>query len=365
MGDRIRVLIADDSPFVRRAVERMLSTTPQIEIVGDAATGTEAIEKTKQLRPDVVILDVNMPEMDGLEALRAIMAEAPTGVLMLSTLTSRGARITISALELGAVDFLDKSSAGTVMDIYGLAPQLREKVIAVAGAAIREPGAAAAIDAEPPDSDPAAPSATPATPSGAAACDYDVVVIGASTGGPRALSEVLSNLPADFGAGIVVAQHMPAGFTQTLADRLDRRSHLAIREAADGDAVLPGEALISPGGTHLTLKRRGGSLVARVDDGPSTLLHRPSVDRLFESAVAACGDRVVGVILTGMGDDGSRGLARIREAGGRTIAESEETAIIYGMPRAAASAAERVLPLPRIADRLVSLCSARPRDREV
>lgn len=363
MGDRIRVLIADDSPFIRRAVERMLSTTPQIEVVGDASTGAEAIEKTKLLRPDVVILDVNMPEMDGLEALRAIMAEAPTGVLMLSTLTSRGARITMNALELGAVDFLDKSSAGKVMDIYGLAPQLREKVIAVAGAALREPGTAPTMDAEAPPAQ-AEPPVTPAAPTRIPRCQYDVIVVGASTGGPRALSEVLSNLPKDLGAGVVIAQHMPAGFTQTLADRLDRRSQLAIREAADGDVVRPGEALVSPGGTHLTLERRNDDLVTRIDDGPTALLHRPNVDLLFDSAVATCGDRVIGVVLTGMGDDGSRGLAGIREAGGRTIAESEETAIIYGMPRAAASAAERVLPLPRIADRLVSLCSARSRDRE-
>lgn len=361
MGDRVRVLIADDSPFMRRAVERMLSSVPEIEIVGDAATGTQAVAMTKQLSPDVVILDVNMPEMDGLEALRAIMAEAPTGVLMLSTLTSEGTRTTMNALELGAVDFLDKGAPGTAMDIYGLAPQLREKVLAVAGATVHGPSPLRELGSPPPSRAAHPPRVRRATSS----CPYDLVVIGASTGGPRAVSEVLTSLPAEFGAGIVVAQHMPPGFTQTLADRLDRRSQLSIREARDGDEVRPGEVLISPGGVHLTIERQGSKLITRLDSRHSELLHRPSVNRLFESAAEACGAGTIGVVLTGMGDDGSRGLARIREVGGRTVAESEETAIIFGMPRAAAPAAERVLPLTRVAPHLVALCAASSRETEV
>lgn len=371
MGDPIRVLVADHSAFVRRAVERMLSSMPEISVVGEAATGEEAIALARQLRPDVLILDVDMPEIDGIEALRTIMAEAPTAVLMLSPSTRRGARTALQALEAGAVDFLDRSPGRTEMDIYDLAPQLREKVLAVAGAAMAAadtsagagastaamPGAdasAGAGTAEIPDS-PVAPEAR--SPVSAAQSRYEVVVIGASTGGPRALAEVLAELPPDFPCALVIAQHMPPGFTLTLADRLDRRCALQVREACDGDRIAPGNVLVSPGGAHVEIERRAGRLRLRVDSGPTDLIYRPSVDRLFRSAAEACGPRAVGVVLTGMGDDGSRGLAALRDAGGYTLAESEATAIIFGMPRAAAAAAERVLPLPRIAPFLATLCS--------
>lgn len=407
MADRVRVLIADDSAFVRRAVERMLASVPQVEVVGNAATGEDAIRLATELRPDVIILDVNMPGMNGIAALREIMAEAPTGVLMLSTLTHEGASTTLSALELGAVDFLDKTSAGTVMDLYTLAPQLREKVLAVAGAAIppspAAPGAAAepgapgasgasgACDApgvahapDAPDA-PDAPGAPgerqsaaargalpprrerpgrPAPRGIATRCPFDVVVIGASTGGPRALAEVLSHVPADFGAGIVVAQHMPSGFTETLADRLDRRCGVAVREARDGDEVTPGLALVIPGGTHATIEREGGRLVLRTTRGTADLIHRPNINLLFRSAAASAGDRTIGVILTGMGDDGAHGLEAIREAGGRTVAESESSAVIFGMPRAAAAYAQRILPLKQIGQGIVDLCATAGRRRE-
>jgi two-component system chemotaxis response regulator CheB len=349
MSERIRVLIVDDSAFVRRAVERMLSDHPDVRVVGMAANGTDAVRLAEQLHPDVIIMDVNMPELDGLEALQQIMRQSPTGVLMLSTLTHQGARTTLRALDLGAVDFLDKTSAGTVMDIYGLAPVLVEKVLAVSGATLRPRLAA-------PDAAPAPPPDASAA-SRPAACPYDMVAIGTSTGGPRALVEVLSRLPADFGAGVVIAQHMPAGFTHTLAERLDRRSPLRVAEARDGDAIAPGRVLIAPGGTQITVVRSGDGLVARVDTGPTSLLHHPSVDLLFRSVAEAAGERAVGVVLTGMGDDGARGLQAMRDAGARTLAESEATAVIYGMPRAASPAAERVLPLPEIGPALALLCS--------
>lgn len=360
MAERIRVLIADDSAFVRRAVERMLAPVPQIDVVGNASNGEEAIRLATDLRPDVVILDVNMPGIDGIAALRTIMAEAPTGVLMLSTLTQQGAGTTLNALELGAVDFLDKTSAGTVMDLYTLAPLLREKVLAVAGAAV--PPSPESDPAPTPAGEPAGVGAAPASAPPAARrptarCRFDVVVIGASTGGPRALAEVLSHIPADFGAGIVVAQHMPSGFTETLADRLDRCCPLTVREGRDGDAVGPGLALIIPGGTHATIEREGGQLVLRTTKGTADLIHRPNINLLFCSAAAAAGDGTIGVVLTGMGNDGARGLEAIREAGGRTVAESESSAVIFGMPRAAAAFAQRVLPLKQIGEGLVELCA--------
>lgn len=349
MSERIRVLVVDDSTFVRRAVQRMLESFPDLEVVGTAHNGARAVELVRELQPHVVVLDVNMPEVDGLEALRRIMKERPTGVVMLSSDTQTGAQTTLIALELGAVDFVDKSSAGNVMDIHALAPLLRDKIRAAAAAAVR--------DAAPPSGPGSAPQ--PAAPRRAPlqGSAYDLVVVGASTGGPRALVELLSALPADFGAAVAVAQHMPPGFTQTLAERLNRRSALRVAEARDGDPLLPGHVLVSPGGSHLTVRRTPSGLVARVADEPADVLYRPSVDLLFDSAAEACGPRAVGVVLTGMGDDGAHGLRTLREAGAYTLAESRETAVIYGMPRAAASAAEQIVPLYEVAPLLTQLCA--------
>jgi two-component system, chemotaxis family, protein-glutamate methylesterase/glutaminase len=346
----VRVLIVDDSAFMRRAAERMLSESPAIRVVGTASNGEEAVELACKLRPDVIVMDVNMPQMDGLQALRHVMTACPTPVLMMSTLTRAGAAITIEALELGAVDFIDKSQAGTVMDIYQLAPELRDKVLAVARAEVAPRPEAAE---EPAAEGYTAEAARPLR----AARPVELVAIGASTGGPRALSEILPKLPAQLGAGVVVAQHMPPGFTATLAERLDERSALRIREARDGDAVEDGLALIAPGGMQMEVERRRGDLIVRVAPGPASLLHHPSVDRLFESVARVVGTRAVGVVLTGMGQDGASGLQALHHAGARTLVESPQTAVIYGMPRAARPAAEQTLPLPLIAPALIELCA--------
>jgi len=344
---KIRVLLVDDSPFIRRAVERMLEPLPQVEVVGIAADGREAVEQVRSLRPDVVILDIVMPEVDGLEAIEHIMRVAPTPILVLSTQTRPGADVTLRALELGAVDFVSKSQAGTRMDIYDLAPVLRERLLAVA--ASRAPSAL-----RPPDADRRQDRARRVSPAAA----YDLLVVGASTGGPRALTAVLSELPANFPAGIVVAQHMPPGFTGPLAQRLDRRCQIQVREAHDGALIEPGLALIGVGGRHVRVERSEGQLVARVPEGVEGLIHRPSVNVLFRSGVEALGSRIVGLILTGMGQDGAVGLAAIRQAGGRTVVESEETAVIYGMPRAAREWAEQELPLGRIPGAITDIFGA-------
>lgn len=347
-GDQVSVLVVDDSHFVRRAVERMLAPVEGVHIVGFARNGREAVQMARDLSPDVVVLDIVMPEVDGLDAIRRIMAEAPTAIVVLSSEAQPDAEVTLTALELGAVDFISKTPSGARMDIYDVAPALREKVLAAARS--RVPGR------RHPDDAPAAAgpeSAITIPGDDVSSSPYDVVALGASTGGPRALTRILSELPRDFPAGILIAQHMPPGFTRTLAERLDRRSPLEVREAVDGDEVRPGLALVGVGGAQLRVLRRGDRLVAVVADGVDRRLHRPCVDLLLESVVEAVGGRGIGVVLTGMGDDGARGLEALRQAGGYTIAESEETAVIYGMPGAASPAAVDVLPLGRIAQALV------------
>jgi two-component system chemotaxis response regulator CheB len=342
-----RVLLVDDSAFVRRATERMLGPLPGVTVVGVARDGEEALAQVRALRPDLVIMDVEMPGMNGLAALESIMRECPTPVLLLSSHTQAGAEITLRALEAGAVDFMDKG-AGTGMDIHALAPLLREKV----GAALRARTAPRGAPARSPLPSPSKVGVpAPAPRQGR----YEVVAIGSSTGGPRALAELVPALPAGFAAAVVIAQHMPHGFTETLAERLDRRSPLHVAEARDGDPVVPGTVLIAPGGRQMAVKRAAdGTLSIRLWDDPASL-HKPCVDALFDSVARAAGSAAVGVVLTGMGNDGAEGLARIRAAGGRGLVESARTAVIDGMPAAARPSAERDVDLEEMAGVLASI----------
>jgi two-component system, chemotaxis family, protein-glutamate methylesterase/glutaminase len=340
---KIRVLIVDDSRFVRQAVARMLNTSADIEVVGQAADGRQGIEKAKELKPDVVTLDVQMPHMGGLETLERLMELAPVpAVLLLSSLTSEGAEVTLRGLELGALDFVDKSTAKGQMNLLSLAEELRAKIRALAGSPRRARGLAPPV---------AAPVALPRGSTRALA-----VAIGTSTGGPTALQVVIPRLPKDFGAAVLVVQHIPVGFTRYLADRLAQRSALPVDEARDGDPVVPGRVLIAPGGLHMKLVLRGDAVLVRLDEEPRDSLHRPSADVLMASVAEIFGPRSVGVVLTGMGTDGAEGLAAIRKAGGRTLAESEESCVIYGMPKAAieAGVVDRAVPLAEVADAIVS-----------
>jgi two-component system, chemotaxis family, protein-glutamate methylesterase/glutaminase len=338
---KIRVLIIDDSRFVRQAVARMLGAAPDIEVVGQAADGREGLARALVLRPDVVTLDIQMPRMGGLETLERLMAEAPVPVILLSSLTSEGADVTLRGLELGAMDFVDKSTTQGQMNILNLAAELQAKVRALAGAPLRRAAS------------PASPlAATHKAPSRGA----EVVVIGASTGGPTALQTVIPRLPRDLGAAVLVVQHIPVGFTRSLAERLAVRSVLPVREAQHGERVAPGQVLIAPAGQHMKLEARGAAAVVVLDDEPRSSLHCPSADVLMASVAGVFGARAVGVVLTGMGSDGTEGLRAIRRAGGYTLAESEESCVIYGMPKAAieAGVVDRAVALPQIADAILS-----------
>ena len=341
----IRVLIVDDSAFVRQALVRMLSGVPDIEVVGTAVDGKDGLEKALALRPDVVTLDIKMPRMGGLEVLRRIMIECPVPVLLLSSLTSEGGEITLRGLELGALDFVDKSSVRGHMNLLELAEELKAKVRALARVPRERVHAQEGALAE-------ARSAAPAPHVKGA----EVVVIGTSTGGPPALQAIIPKLPTGLASSVLVVQHMPVGFTRSLADRLASRSAIPVREAQDGESVSPGVVLIAPAGRHMKVQRRGSVAKVWLDDEPRSALHRPSVDVLMASVAKAYGARSLGVVLTGMGSDGVEGLRAIRQTGGRTFAESEETCVIYGMPKAAVEAGvvDRSVPLARMADEILA-----------
>jgi len=345
----IRVLIVDDSALVRRAVERLLGADPGVTVVGTAADGLDALAKIRDLRPDVVTLDVLMPRLDGLKVLACVMREGPVRVLMLSSLTQEGAEETLKALDLGAVDFIDKTALLVSGDLATAGRDLLSKI-----------HTAAAVDTSRLRRREAVRGGTAEVPALLQPGGADVVIVGSSTGGPPALQALIPALPADLPAGVVVVQHIPAGFTRPLAARLDGVSALAVREAEQGDRVRPGEVLIAPGGRHLTFVNRGGELIVVLDFEPSETLHRPSVDVTMQSAAELLGRRSAGVLLTGMGTDGAWGMWAIRARGGWTLAESEESCVVYGMPRAAVElgAASEVVPLGKMAARLAAVVTA-------
>jgi two-component system chemotaxis response regulator CheB len=281
--------------------------------------------------------------MGGLEALERIMAEQPVAVLLLSSLTQEGGEITLKGLELGAMDFVDKSSAQGSMNLLSLAEELKAKVHALAGVPLER------IRARLPPRKPPRVAAT-------AGRQVDLVVIAASTGGPTALQAVIPRLPEGLPSAVLVVQHMPAGFTRSLAERLDACSALPVREAEDGELVAPGHVLLAPGGRHLKLRRRGAKVKIWLDEEPRSTLHRPSADVAMAAVARVYAARAVGVVLTGMGSDGTEGLRAIREAGGHTLAEREDTCIIYGMPKSAieAGVVDQAVPLPQMADEILA-----------
>jgi two-component system chemotaxis response regulator CheB len=348
----IRVLVVDDSPLARKVTSETLQRDPGIEVVGTAPNAELALARVESLRPDVITMDLEMPGMGGLEAIRRIMRQAPTPIVVLSAFARGGAETTVQALELGAVSCLAKPggagsgrtaeiAAELIAAVYE-AHQVRHEVLAAQHPFLRQEALAS----------PGSPAA------GQRRCR--VVAIGASAGGPAALAEVLAALPEGFPAPVLVAQHMPAFFTPAFARRLDGICRVRVREAEDGRELAPGEVLLAPGGLHLAVARRGERVVALLDRSEPVNGHRPSVDVLASSVAACFGAQALGVILTGMGRDGAQGFARLRRQGGRVLAQDEATSAIYGMNRAVIENgdADEVLPLGAIAARLSGLCAA-------
>lgn len=345
---KIKVLVVDDSAFIRRAIIRMFEGSTDIQIIDVAADGEMALELIKKLHPDVVTLDVKMPVMDGLKALERIMIECPLPVVMLSSLTEKGGENALRALELGAVDFIDKTTAGGPMDISAIAQELTAKIQTAAQVDVQKMqlrgGTVQKIALFPPKSI--------RKQSGT-----EVVLIGTSTGGPPALQTILSDIPEEFPCPILIVQHMPVGFTASLAERLNRVCPLSVKEAEDGEAIVPGQAYIAPAGKHLKIKRSGGNLYVWLDLFPENALHRPSVDVLFESAAKVCENRCLAFVLTGMGRDGAVGAQALKRAGARVVAESEETSRVFGMPKAVSEAikVDALIPLYDVADAILKM----------
>lgn len=344
----IRVLVVDDSALVRQALSDVLSSDPEIQVMATAQDPFVAAERLRRETPDVITLDVEMPRMDGITFLRKLMSQHPIPVVICSSLAEERAETTLRALEYGAVEIIQKPKLGTKQFLEESRVRICDAVKAAARARVKRLAPLGAVEAKL-TADAVLPKARPGATAMAETTEK-VVVVGASTGGTEALRVFLEALPAD-APGTVIVQHMPEGFTAAFARRLDGLCRVRVKEAADGDTVLRGQALVAPGNRHTLLKRSGARYHVEVRNGPLVCRHRPSVDVLFRSAARYAGRNAVGVILTGMGDDGARGMAELKEAGAHTIAQDEATCVVFGMPHEAIKrgAAHRVLPLPAIA----------------
>ncbi|ALT77577.1 MULTISPECIES: protein-glutamate methylesterase/protein-glutamine glutaminase [unclassified Roseateles] len=350
---KTKVVVVDDSALVRSILTEIINRQPDMECIGAAADPLLAREMIRTLNPDVITLDIEMPRMDGLDFLSRLMRLRPMPVVMVSTLTERGAEVTLKALELGAVDFVAKPKIGVADGIRLLADDITDKIRIASKAHIRRapPGPAAAAA---PGAPPAAPHKPVSMASLGRLSTEKIIFIGASTGGTEATKDVLVNLPADCPA-VVITQHMPPGFTKSYAARLDGLCRIRVKEAQDGERILPGHGYIAPGGFHLSVERSGANYIARVQDGEPVNRHKPSVEVLFHSAARVVGPNALGIMLTGMGADGAKAMKVMKDAGSYNLVQDEATCVVFGMPREAiaAGAADEVLPLNQIAPRLI------------
>lgn len=362
----VKVLVVDDSGFFRRRVSEILSADPQIQVVGTATNGREAIDQALALKPDVITMDYEMPLMDGITAVRTIMQRCPTPVLMFSSLTHEGARVTLDALDAGAVDYLPKNFEDISRNPDKVRQLLCEKVHTIARAnrryaayattaPVSAPSSAATSAARPAPAAASSAAAAPATSAAPKRKPYRLVAIGTSTGGPVALQRVLTQLPANFPAPLVLIQHMPAAFTKAFAERLDKLCKITVKEAEDGDLLRPGVALLAPGGKQMMIDGRGA---VRILPGDERLNYKPCVDVTFGSASKAYGDKVLAVVLTGMGADGREGARMLKQSGSQVWSQDEASCVIYGMPMAIAKAglADAVYSLDDIGRHLTEAC---------
>ena len=356
MSERIRVLVVDDSALMRKLIPAILERDSSIEVVGTAMDGAFALKKIEELHPDVITLDLEMPRMDGMETLRLIMRRAPLPVIVFSTHSKEGAYSTFKALALGAIDFVAKPKNAAAGHLDAIAVQLIEKIKVakrVSGRTIRQ--------SVPVETQPVAKKILRAT-----LPPNRIVAIGISTGGPNALQYVLSQIPADFAASMLIVQHMPEGFTEMFARRLDECCALDVREARSGDLLVAGRVLICPGNRHMMVRRMPRGDMVVLSDGPPMNGHRPSADVLFHSVAQEFGLTAIGVIMTGMGDDGAEGLGAIKAAGGMTVAQSEDTCVVSGMPRAAIAKgyANKIVTLDALSSFLVSQCGVERTEKD-
>lgn len=329
MNRPIRVIVVDDSALMRKMIPGILSADPDIEVIGTAMDGLFALKKIEELKPDVITLDINMPRMGGIEALRHIVSKFGTPTVIVSSLAKRDAELTFKALEIGAFDFVTKPQDAISVHIREIGQELISKV----KAAYENPVARlrqAVLPLQRPR-----PRSGARRPAVAARHAGQLLAIGVSTGGPNALTYLLPQLPADFPAAITIVQHMPAGFTEMFAARLNSMCEIEVKEARDGDLVLPGRALVAPGDRHLKVRKKALGTIAVLSDAPGVSGHKPSVDVLFRSVAAEYGGQSTGLIMTGMGSDGALGAGEIKAAGGTTLAQDEKSCVVFGMPKAA------------------------------
>ncbi len=344
MSEKIKVLVTDDSAFMRGVITKMLESDSEIEVVGNAKNGKEAIEKLEVLKPDVMTMDIEMPVMNGLEALKYIMEKNPVPVIMFSALTQEGAEVTLEALNIGAADFIAKDFSNFSINIINKENELVYKVKTVA----KKKSLYARRRFIPSKSHVAT---TPIKRT-----KYSILALGASTGGPPAVEHILSSLPKDFPVPVVIAQHMPRLFTKSFAQRLNNASQIEVKEAEEGERLKSGTAFIAPGDYHMSIKRKGTEVSVEFSNNPK-YIYRPSVDLLFGSTAHVYGEGTLSVILTGMGNDGLAGVREIKTKKGYVIAQNEETCVVYGMPRAVVNAnlADAVLPIDKIPEEIIKI----------
>ena len=351
---KIRVLVVDDSALMRQFISDILRTDPRIEVAGTARDGRDALAQIKAVKPDIVTMDVEMPNMDGLKALEEIMKTNPMPVIMLSTMTQDGADTTLKALALGCVDFIGKPSGSISLNIKDIGREIIDKVIAASTAKVRTK---AGVFGTPARTVAPAQEFRRMTPPMMGTGRYDIVAIASSTGGPMALSDLLPKLPKKFPVPIVITQHMPKEFTGSFAKRLNEASQIEVVEGFEGLTLKPGRAVIAPGGSHLIVRRRQGTAVCGLSDAPPVLSVKPAANIMFLSVADEYGGNVLCIILTGMGRDGTDGAIALKRRGAYVIAESQKTCVVYGMPKAAADAGivDEILPLNEIPDAMVRI----------